>query len=85
MFEVVAHALKHSENLDNLDMHQISEEQLMRTDDLYESHNMQLVPAPLKTVSPDDSLIGDENGFNIRSVSSVLSEPNGKKLRLFES
>jgi hypothetical protein len=73
IFEVVAEALKQSEHLD---MNQISEEQLVTSDDLYESHNMQLVPVPPKTVSPEDSLLGDENGLNIRSVSSVLSEPN---------
>ena len=78
MYEVVVDALNHNVNLGNMDIHQISEEQLMRTDDLYESNNMQLVPLHPKTASPEDSLMGDENGFNIRSVSSVLSEPNGK-------
>ena len=80
MLSVVAEVLSAQENISDLDLNDISEEKLLKIDELYETHqNLQLVPVPPKNHTPDDdSLAGDENGIHIRSVSSVLSEPNGK-------
>ena len=80
MFGVVAKVLQNEDHLSTLDMHQISEENQIKGDELYEVHkNMQLVSIPIKShTSDDDSFIGDENGMHIRSVSSILSERNGK-------